>query len=97
MEGNSLDSSNGGLVHTFDADGGDFIKPGATVVGADNDNKVSGLLRRRFSHKSGTGSGDPSPPRRVEAMADDAPMPPFPKGGQSLLGQLRLFMFGRRC
>ena len=32
VPGNSFDSSDGGLIHALDTEGGDFIEPGPTVL-----------------------------------------------------------------
>jgi len=80
----SVDSSNGRLVEAFDTEGGDSIKRGAAVL--------ESIIRRA----SRRGKGLPtsltlvpttlSPPRRVEAVADDGPDVALFRGRAVLLG-----------
>jgi hypothetical protein len=59
IPGDSFDSSNGGLIETFDTEGGNFLKGGATVL--ESINTVSRLSSRMSSHKSGTGGDEAFP------------------------------------
>ena len=95
IPGDSLDSSDGGLVQAFDTERGDFIKGRATVL--ESIIRCAGCRAECLPTSLALVATTLSPPGLVEAMANDGSDAVFPEGGQCLLGQLRLFMVGGPC
>ncbi len=65
IPGNSLDSSNGGLVQTLDTESRDFVKACAPVL------EVSGCGAECLPTTLAQVATTPSPPRSEEAMGND--------------------------
>ena len=69
IPGDSFDSSNGRLVQTFDTEGGDFIKGGATVL--ESIIRCPGCRAERLPTSLALVATTLSPPGLVKTMAND--------------------------
>jgi len=69
VPGNSLDSSDGGLVQTFDTEGGNLIKDRTTVL--ESMIRCPGCRAERLTANPAPVATTVPPSSRVEAMAND--------------------------
>ena len=84
IPGNSLDSSDGRLIQALDTEGGDFIKPGATVL--ESIIRCPVCRAERLSTRPALVATSLPPPGRVKAVANDGSDLALSRGRAVLVG-----------